>query len=206
MHGPENISQYPLTETVALVVCGGKSSRMGTDKSMLRYYEKPQRYHVYDLLTSFCKEVRISCNAGQADTIEDGYFYIADEKKYADTGPMTALLTAADAFPNKNILFIGCDYPLLHADDLKSFIEKCSGQQPVAFYNEITDLFEPLLAWYPHSLFNQLKRNYEKQQYALQHFLRENNAVKFYPSNKTSIISIDTQEAFLQILHALKQR
>ncbi|MBK8495728.1 MAG: NTP transferase domain-containing protein [Chitinophagaceae bacterium] len=44
-----------ITNTYGLVLCGGNSSRMGTDKSMLQYYDKPQRYHVYDMLLPFVK-------------------------------------------------------------------------------------------------------------------------------------------------------
>ncbi len=205
MQGTETISLYSFPKTIALVVCGGQSSRMGTDKSMLRYYEKPQRYHVYDMAAAFCKEVYISCNTVQAKTIEDGYNSITDDKKFTDIGPMAALLTGADLFPEKNILIIGCDYPLLRIEDIMGFSEKCGGSKPVAFYNKNAGFFEPLLAWYPHLLFGKLSSSYEKQQYSLQHFLKENNAVKFYPTNIQSMISVDTEEAFTKTLNSLKR-
>lgn len=203
MQGSKNISLKLFAETIALVVCGGQSSRMGTDKSLLQYHKKPQRYHVYDMLAAFCKEVYISCNAIQADTAESDYPYIVDEKRYANIGPMAALLTAADLFPEENILFIGCDYPFLEAADLKLFSDKCGGINPVAFYNETADLFEPLLAWYPHGLFGKLIKKFESKQYSLQHFLKENNTLKFYSTNTLSMISVDTPEAYTKTLNSL---
>jgi hypothetical protein len=73
---------HPLSGTYGLVVCGGNSSRMGSDKSMLIYYEKPQRYHVYQMLQPFCEKVFISCNEKQATAIEDGYNILADDPSF----------------------------------------------------------------------------------------------------------------------------
>ena len=53
-----------------LIMCGGKSSRMGTDKSRIVYQQKEQQYHVYQMLQTFCEKVFISCNAEQGKTIE----------------------------------------------------------------------------------------------------------------------------------------
>jgi len=80
-----------IKDTYGLVMCGGHSNRMGTDKSMLQYYNKPQRYHVYDMLLPFCEKVFISCNAQQAKSVDAGYNFIEEAPIYQDFGPMAAL-------------------------------------------------------------------------------------------------------------------
>ena len=199
MSDSTSIKNNILTNTYGLVVIGGNSSRMGTDKSLLQYYTKQQRYHVYDMLDPFCAEVFISCNALQSNTIEPGYSFLTDLPQYNNIGPMAAILSAFTKFPNKNILLIGCDYPFLTAEELQQFSDFCKDKSKAAsFYNEEENMYEPLLAWYPYPCFKQLKIMYEAKQYSLRHFLLESKAEKFFPSNKRSIISIDTKEAYIK--------
>jgi molybdenum cofactor guanylyltransferase len=194
-------------DTYGLAVCGGNSSRMGTDKSLLTYYNKPQRYHVYDMLLPFCEKVFISCNKLQMNTIEEGYSFLEDYAACNNIGPMAALLTAFKKFPEKNMLLIGCDYPFLTLTDLQQFSTNCAGEDtPVAFYNEQEGLYEPLLAWYPYQSFAELKKMFDANQYSLQHFLKDNGAIKFYPQNKNCITSIDTNEACIKAKGLIKNR
>lgn len=189
--------------TYGLVVCGGKSSRMGRDKSMLQYYDKPQRYHVYDMLLPFCEKVFISCNTEQADTMEDGYELIKDDAAFNDTGPMAALLSAFTRFPGKHLLVIACDYPFLTAGELQQFATHCNNA-PVSFYNDEENIYEPLLAWYPKSSFEKLKEMHKSGQFSLQHFLKDSHAIKYYPTDKNSITSVDTQAEFSKAVNRLK--
>ncbi len=200
-----NNNTIPIADLYGLVVCGGNSSRMGTDKSMLVYHQQPQRYHVYEMLQPFCEQVFISCNAEQAGTIEDNYLFLTDHALYTGIGPMAALLTAFTNFPEKDMLLIGCDYPFLTAPDLQNFLLLCKKEnRAAAFYNEGEDIYEPLLAYCPASSFTKLKEMFDEKQYSLQHFLKANNAAKFYPANKHSIISIDTEEAFINASKLIK--
>ncbi len=192
------------TNTYGLVVCGGKSSRMGRDKSMLQYHTKPQRYYVYDMLQSLSDAVFISCNASQANSIEPDYNYITDDAAFNNIGPMAALLSSFTKFPQKNILLIGCDYPFLTAAELQQFSTHCK-DVPAGFYNQSEKIYEPLLTWYPYASFNILKDMYKAEHFSLQHFLKDNNAAKYYPSNKNAIISIDTDEAYINAVEKLRQ-
>ena len=188
-----------LPDTYGLVLCGGKSSRMGTDKSMLLYYDRPQRYHLYDMLQPFCEKVFISCNTEQAKNMEDGNDVLPDDPSYTNMGPMAALLTAFTQFPQKNMLLIGCDYPFLMAAHLHRFSDYCNGERAVSFYNEQAAVYEPLLAWYPNETFDAIKKMQEAGECSLQYFLKSSGAVKFCPGNKKSMTSIDTYEDFIKV-------
>lgn len=190
-------NKYLFPETYGLVLCGGKSSRMGTDKSMLQYYDKPQRYHVYDMLQPCCEKVFISCDPEQLKNMDAGYQVIADETKFSNMGPMGALLTAFTQFPGKNILLTGCDYPFLKAGELEIFSACCKGV-PASFYNQEADIYESMLAWYPHSCFGDLKQMFEANQFSLQQLLRKYHALKYLPADAGCIQSIDTIEAYAE--------
>jgi molybdenum cofactor guanylyltransferase len=150
---------------------------------------------VYEMLLPYCERVFISCNNVQANNIQDGYSFIKDDESFGDIGPMTALLTAFTQFPNKNILLIGCDYPFLKADEVQFFSTHCKNE-PAAFYNEADDVYEPMLAWYASDCFDELKSMFDTKQISLQHFLKDNNAVKYLPFNIASIKSIDNYKDF----------
>jgi molybdenum cofactor guanylyltransferase len=184
-------------------MCGGQSTRMGTDKSMLQYYDKPQRYHVYNMLLPLCDKVFISCNAEQVKNIDAGYNFIEDDETFGNIGPMAALLTAFTQYPAKNILLIGCDYPFLSANELQLFSNQCK-DAPAAFYNKEAEVYEPMLAWYPCSCFDKLKTMFDGKQFSLQHFLKYDSAIKYLPLNINSIKSIDTVATFLKAYSSIK--
>src|SRR5688500_7691691 len=104
---------------LGVVVCGGRSSRMGTDKSQLIYYDKPQHEHVADMLAVFCEKVVISCNAIQSEALQTPYEKLPDAPGFADRGPISAVLTAFKSFPRHDLLVTGCDYPFLSTTELK---------------------------------------------------------------------------------------
>ena len=191
-----------LIDTYGVVVCGGNSARMGTDKSMLQYYAKPQRYHVYDMLQPFCEKVFISCNAAQVNSIVSGYDFIEDDAAFENIGPMAALLTACAKFPGRNLLLIGCDYPFLTAGELQRFTNLCK-DAPAGFYNEEANIYEPILAWYPSISFEILEGMHKAGQFSLQHFLQDTHAVRYYPSDKNSITSVDTKGDFVNAVSML---
>ncbi len=184
-----------IKDTYGLVLCGGNSNRMGMDKSLLQYFDKPQRYHMYNMLLPFCEKVFISCNPQQAGSIAEGYDFIEDNPLYIDIGPMAALLSAFTLHPQKNLLLIGCDYPFLKTSELEQFSLLCK-DIPASFYNKEAVIYESMLAWYPFTCFDELKRMFEAKQFSLQQLLRKYNAIKYVPTDTNSIKSIDTNEAF----------
>jgi molybdenum cofactor guanylyltransferase len=190
--------------TIGLVLCGGQSGRMGTDKSMLQYFDKPQRYHVYDMLQPLCEAVFISGKKQQAGSIEPGYSFVADNDSYQDAGPIAALLTAFESLPQKHLLLIGCDYPFLTVAELEKFSTCCKNGHVAAFYNGDEEIFNPMLAWYPQHCHAPLKKMYESKQYSLKHFLYESSANKFIPADKRSLLSIDTPGDYRKALATLK--
>ena len=179
-----------------LVVCGGSSSRMGFDKSMLTYYSKPQKYHLYEMLRKFCSNVYISCNRDQV--AETDLPYISDAECFTDTGPAASLMSAFTLYTDKNFLIVGCDYPFIKEKNLKDFLASLKGDRPAAaFYNEKENLYEPLLAFYSSECSGLLKDMFKIKQYSLQYFLKAVCAEKYIPSDIRVIKSADTPEDFI---------
>ncbi|MEP7257523.1 MAG: molybdenum cofactor guanylyltransferase [Flavitalea sp.] len=177
-------------------MCGGKSSRMGKDKSLLNYHGKAQCYHVYEILQHFCNETFISCNPSQTAFIDKKYKTIEDLTKYNDAGPVTGVLTAFSHFPQQPILVIGCDYPFLSETEISHFLLNISaGAMASAFYDDQNQCYQPVLAWYSAAAAPLILDMFQKKQRSLQQFLKMANAEKYYPLNRASMMSVDAREA-----------
>lgn len=182
-------------DTYGLVICGGKSSRMGTDKSQVSYHQKEQRYHVYEMLQPLVEKVFLCCNNMQATSIQAPYLHLIDHECCNNIGPMGALLSAYKAFPGKNFVVVGCDYPFLSQTTLNIFVSNIvNKKQPVAFYNETVDFYEPLLAFYSALNIDGIKKIFADGNYSLQYFLRQQQAHRFTDFEPVEIKSVDTIE------------
>ncbi|MDQ2752469.1 MAG: molybdenum cofactor guanylyltransferase [Bacteroidota bacterium] len=131
-----------------LVLCGGKSKRMGTDKGSLHYHNKSQREHVFDLLSSFCNEVFLSVNEHQSGSVQN-LPYIQDTM--VDKGPVSGILSAFEHNRNVAWLVVACDLPYLNKETIDYLLQHRNPQKTAtAFWNEEGELPEPLIAiWEP---------------------------------------------------------
>jgi molybdenum cofactor guanylyltransferase len=196
-----------LTKLFGLVVIGGKSNRMGEDKSLLNYHGLPQRYYLYEMLQSICEKVFLSCNRDQVDNIPAKYNVIADSIQYENIGPMSALLSAFEKHNEVSFLAIGCDYPFIKKEDLKKIIEaRNTTAMAISYFNQEASVEEPLLAIYENTSYQFMKNNFENKKYSLRYFLREINALKIIPSAPQSIISIDTPGQYQDVLQIISSR
>jgi len=135
-----------------LVLAGGKSVRMGQDKSLMKWHGKEQRYYLADILSSLCNEVFISCRPDQQSEIDSKYNTLPDIQ--AGMGPLGAILTAF----NKNVeaawLVVACDLPLLDIATLEFLIaERDINKIATTFESPYDGKPEPLITiWEPQSL------------------------------------------------------
>lgn len=92
-----------------LVLAGGQSSRMGTEKAELIYFDRPQWAYCANLLAPFCDKVYISVDS--ADQLEDVPETMQLVDKHQNMGPFSGILTALDTHPENTWLVLACDMP-----------------------------------------------------------------------------------------------
>lgn len=110
-----------------LVLTGGKSERMGRDKSAIAYHGRPQARHVYELASQVCARTWISCRAEQREAEHlAGMPAMAD--RFLDMGPMGGVLSAMTAHPEAAWLVLACDLPCLGEETLRALL---AGRQPL---------------------------------------------------------------------------
>lgn len=135
-----------------LVLAGGKSKRMGHDKSIINWHGKEQRYYIADLLQQLCHEVYISCRPEQVSEIDSGYKTLPDT--YEGMGPYGGIMTALDSNLSVGWLVVACDLPLLDMETLEYLIlNRDESKIATTFKSPHDGLPEPLITiWEPQSI------------------------------------------------------
>ncbi len=145
------VSKIQIPPLKSLILVGGKSTRMGSDKAFLDYHGKPQYAFLADILRGMGIETFISCRAEQVSQFIDNQNIIADT--FLDLGPFGAILSAFREDPNAAWLVLACDLPLLDAETLQFLIDNRNSHLTATSFKspESKEGFpEPLIAiWEP---------------------------------------------------------
>lgn len=141
-----DIPKQNISNIKGLVLSGGKSVRMGKDKSKIDYHGKPQKDYVYDLLTEQLDEVYFSCREDQLSEFE-GRDVITD--KFYGLGPFGAILSAFQHDPDSAWLVVAIDLPLIDPASIKNLLSsRNASKAATCFINPETEWHEPLMAIY----------------------------------------------------------
>lgn len=134
-----------------LVLAGGKSQRMGSDKDLFDWHGKAQRYFTADLLENFCDKVFISCRQDQLENFDANYNALTDT--YLNMGPFGGILSALRSDRDKAWLVVACDLPLLDKKSLAFLIENRDIEKVATTYESPFDgRPDPLITiWEPKS-------------------------------------------------------
>jgi molybdenum cofactor guanylyltransferase len=143
------LSSPPATAPLyGLVLSGGRSTRMGTDKAALRYQDEPQLERTMRLLERFVAKAYVSVRADQStDPLRARFVQIRDRQE--GLGPIAGLLAAQAEHPAAAWLLLACDLPLLDATTLEHLLRERAPARLATVYRSSHDgLPEPLCAIY----------------------------------------------------------
>lgn len=160
-----------------LVLAGGRSVRMGTDKGALCYdpSAKPQVQVAFEQLQLLCQEVWVSVNAEQADSSPyAGLPVIAD--KVADCGPAAGLLSAMNFDPDTAWLVVAVDMPEVTPGLLSNLLSQRDADQIATLHCHADGSIEPLCGvWEPRAR-NLIQEEIDSGRASLQRLAREQGA------------------------------
>ncbi|MGJ8638095.1 MAG: molybdenum cofactor guanylyltransferase [Opitutaceae bacterium] len=186
-----------------IVLVGGKSERMGSDKALLKYGDQgTQLERTADLLRSVCDQVFISQRS------EQNFECPEDVKAIHDTiesvkGPLCGILSAMAAEPKAHWLVLACDLPFLEKATLEKLITEFRSTEPqlTAYKSTHDGLPEPLCAIYPSgsdATLQELARELGKS--CPRKLLIIQDARLINQDNPSSLDNINTAEEYAQIL------
>lgn len=131
-----------------LVLAGGRSRRMGSDKASLLLGGESQLERAVRLLAQYVGNTYVSARADQADdNVRARFDQIID--RYDEIGPVAGILSAMDSDPEASWLVVACDLPNLDGATIEYLLKNLSPDHPVTAYRSSRDdLPEPLCAIY----------------------------------------------------------
>lgn len=136
---------FPLN---ALVLAGGKSSRMGYDKGKINYHGESQAQHLAKLLSNHCDNAFFSCRQDQEHEAHlQNFPHIYDN--FLGIGPVGGILSYFQKHPRSRLLVIACDMPFIDAMSVKQLISELDTFKIASvFENQERKWPEPLFAIY----------------------------------------------------------
>lgn len=180
-----------------LVLAGGKSSRMGRDKSLLKIHAQPQRQHLFNLLSGFCVEVYLSCK--DATDIPAELHPIADQ--FQIDSPLNGILSAFTRHPDAAWLAVAVDMPLVDAAAIDFLIKNRRHDKAATCFLDSDDRKpEPLLTLWEPRAFPLLMTFYKQGNISPRQFLMENNINLLTASDKKVLSNVNSEEE-LRKLH-----
>lgn len=138
-------------QVTGIILAGGKSSRMGSDKGLIEVDGTPMVGHVIKIISPLCDQLLISTanpeyNQFGIPTITDVFHGI---------GPISGLYSCLKESHNQLNLCIPCDVPQMKPEILRFLVSQAL-DYPDNCIVPVTNFPEPLVAVYPISVISSI--------------------------------------------------
>jgi molybdenum cofactor guanylyltransferase len=175
-----------------LILAGGRSSRMGYDKSLIEYHSVSQREYLFTLLKKVCDNVYTSCKTTEEFPISLNP--LADQ--FNLESPLNGIMTAFATSPNTAWLTVPVDMPLINDFAIAHLLNnRDSTKTATCFFDSDGKKPEPLFTIWETSAYPLLLEYYKAGNKSPREFLmRENIHVIEIPDKKFLININDSEE------------
>ncbi|TNE80462.1 MAG: molybdenum cofactor guanylyltransferase [Bacteroidetes bacterium] len=185
---------------LGVILCGGQSARMGVDKCEIDYHGKPQKEHLKSLLNPFCRGIVVS--TGNTEVKEEDCF--SDLPEYKDHGPISGLLSLFHFFPDRDLLVVGGDYPLLQTSTLLYLLSSETNSPILAFQTKESKQAEPLIALYRKEAYPLLLEAFRQGEDSLRRIIKSLDIPLIEAPEYFSLMSADRPEDSLRVREIIR--
>ncbi|NES76552.1 MULTISPECIES: molybdenum cofactor guanylyltransferase [Okeania] len=162
----------PKNHLVALILAGGKSSRMGKDKALIPWQNIPMLKRVYQVASEFTEKVYI------ITPWSEKYQHILPTEcewltEIRTEGPLVAFNQGLAQINSDWILLLGCDLPLLNLDIIQTWATHLNQLSPeiLALVPKKSQGWEPLCGFYRQQIKVELQKYIDQGDRSFQRLL-----------------------------------
>ncbi len=196
----DNLIQEKISPVQGLVLAGGKSSRMGQDKTQLTYHGKSQRDYTVEILENNLLQTFVSIAQDQKISTQE---YIQD--KFVDLGAFGAICSAFQHDPNKAWLAVATDLPFVTEDLIKLLLQKRNPKKvATAIKGKSKEFVEPLIAIYEPKAYPVLL-SYLAQGFSCPRKVLINSDVEIVEVDDDLIRNVNTPDEYQKALNELQK-
>ncbi|WP_299015677.1 NTP transferase domain-containing protein [uncultured Polaribacter sp.] len=184
-----NLVQEKIAPIKGLVLVGGKSTRMGTDKSELNYFGKAQKNHVKNLLENQNLQTfySVGYEGNKVDEISD---------KFINLGPFGGICSAFQKDPNSAWFVLATDVPFVDSTIIQQLLKhRNPSKVATAIKGKSKEFVEPLITIYEPKAYPILLQ-YLAQGYSCPRKMLINSDVEIVEIDDAFIRNINTPEEF----------
>ncbi len=183
-----------------IVLAGGKSRRMRTDKARLPLPGGTMVERVLAQVEGFFDEVLVSVSRAQAQAFP-GRRTVVDVVE--GLGPMAGIFAGLKAARNETCAVLACDIPDIDVRLLGSLIRQADGRDVVVPVNP-GRLLEPLFAVYSRRLIPLIEGSLRAGEYSLLPLIEGVRTLKVKTGNNVRIRNLNTPEDYRNYLRSLR--
>lgn len=191
-------------EVVGVILAGGKSLRMGQDKSLLSMADKGITFleHLHSVFSSFFNQVIVVSN--RRDDRHSGFLVCRDSEE--GLGPLGGVLSAYEHAAHRPIFVCACDMPGISQDTIAFFLERIDRARISVAISGNT--MEPLFSFFPLEVESDLLDYVRRGGRSVKAFIlgRDYCPVTFPDSRWSSFENINTPGEYEQYLNSSQSR
>lgn len=158
-------------ELTAIILAGGKSSRMGQDKGLIQYRGKPMVTYAIEACRNLTSTIIISTN--NVDYASFGYPLIGDVHK--EVGPLGGLEAALTFSMTEDNIVCPCDMPNIHPGMFKTILQNKNGNKSVIVGDKEGKVF-PVIGYYNKSALPVIQHQIKTGNYKMLSLVKELHA------------------------------
>jgi len=196
---PGNIPEKDIT---GVILAGGRSSRYGSNKALVKIEGIPLIERVATVMQSLFEHVFLITNT------PDEYAYLGFpmyEDLIKGLGPLGGIYTAMTAIPNSGGFFVPCDMPFLNPYLIRHMVEIRENYDAVV--PRISENIEALHAFYSNRCLPAVKKLIDRREYQIFRFFPEVSVryveeaeIRGFDSQLRSLLNINWPEEAKELI------
>lgn len=154
----------------AVILCGGKSSRMGFDKSKIEIKGK----YLIDLEAEKLQEIfdEVLLVAEKKDKFKNSKYTVLEDLK-KEYGPAGGMYTALKYSASEYVFFMACDMPIINIEYIKYMMEIIKEEKYDCVIPRHDKWVEPLYAFYSKGLIKNFEEGITNNNLALYDIIKD---------------------------------
>lgn len=179
-----------------IILAGGKSSRMGTDKGFLMLNNKPFVQYSIDAVKPLVSEIIIVSDNSDYDVFR--LKRINDITK--DAGPVSGIYSGLEASKTEYNLILSCDIPFINSEVLQKLIDAVDEPSEI-IQAQSEGKTMPLIALYKRTIKDKFKSFLEQDERRLRVAIEacQYKNIVLDEAHQNSTLNVNTKEDFKQI-------